>query len=35
MTEKPDGLSLGPEEDLLWTGNRAKRSIVSSTGERT
>lgn len=33
MPKKPDALSLGPNEKIMWTGNRAKRSIISSTGK--
>jgi len=33
MPKKPDALSLAPDEEIKWVGNRAKRSIISSTGK--
>ncbi len=33
MSKKPDALSLGPNERVIWSGNRAKRSFLSSAGK--
>ncbi len=33
IAEKPDDLAMGPDEKIMWTGNRSKRSFITSKGK--
>ncbi|MFP4143395.1 MAG: PH domain-containing protein [Thermoplasmata archaeon] len=33
MTDKPEGLTLGPDEKVVWTGNRSFLSFILSAGK--